>query len=126
VRRQALWVVGGQVLIALVGGAVAYTLAKTNAGLAARSALVGGGISACATLTMVLVGLRNSAGKTPKEVMRGFYRGSVLKLLVTVALFVWALRVQRLAAAPLFITYATSFLVYWLALARSLTSRVGA
>ena len=121
-----MWVVGGQVLIALAGGALAYVLAKGDAGLAARSALVGGGISALATLTMVLVGLRNSAGKTPKEVMRSFYRGSAMKFAVTVILFVWALRTMKLSAAPLFVTYATSFLMYWFALARSLTSRVGA
>jgi F0F1-type ATP synthase assembly protein I len=126
VRRQALWVVGGQVLVALIGGLLAYLLAKSNAGLAARSAMVGGGISAWATLTMVIVGLRNSAGKTPKEVMGSFYRGSALKFAVTVLLFVWALRGMKYLAAPMFVTYAASFLVYWFALARSLTSRVGA
>jgi ATP synthase protein I len=121
VRRQALWVVGGQALIAIAGALIAYLVAKTDPALAARSALVGGGIGAIATLTQVVVGLRNSAGKSPKEVMRGFYRGSAMKFAVTVLLFVLALRGRKLLPAPLFVTYAVTFLMYWLALAKSLT-----
>ena len=51
--------------------------------------------------------------------MRGFYRGSAMKLVVTVVLFVLALRGRHLAAGPLFVTYVATFLVYWLALART-------
>ncbi len=120
VRRQALWVVAGQVLIATVAALVAYTLASRDATLAAWSALTGGGIGAAATLTQVVIGLRNGAGKSPKEVMRGFYRGSAMKFVVTVLLFVLALRSHRLAPAPMFVTYALTFLTYWLALAKSL------
>ncbi len=108
-------------LIAIAGAVVAFVLAKRDPALAARSALVGGGIGAAATLTQVVVGLRNSAGKSPKEVMRGFYRGSAMKFVVTVMLFVLALRGRKLLPAPLFITYAVTFLMYWLALAKSLT-----
>ena len=52
--------------------------------------------------------------------MRSFFRGSAMKLVVTVVLFVLALRGRNLAAGPLFVTYVATFLVYWLALARSL------
>jgi ATP synthase protein I len=122
VRRQALWVVGGQALIAIAGAVIAFVAAKSDPALAAQSALVGGGIGAAATLTQVVVGLRDSAGKSPKEVMRGFYRGSALKFAVTVLLFVLALRGKKLLPAPLFVTYAVTFLMYWLALAKSLTA----
>jgi ATP synthase protein I len=117
-----MWVVGGQALIAIVGAGIAFVLAKSDAALAAWSALVGGGIGAAATLSQVVVGLRNSVGKSPKEVIRGFYRGSALKFAVTVLLFVLALRGRKLLPAPLFVTYAVTFLMYWLALAKSLTA----
>ena len=112
--------VAGQLVVAIGCAPVAYALAQHDASLAAWSALVGGGISAAATLVQVVVGVRNSAGQAPKEVMRGFYRGSAMKFVVTVMLFVLALRGHRLQPAPLFVTYALTFLIYWLALAKSL------
>ena len=120
VRRQALWVVSGQVLVAVGGALVCGMWSGAHAAL---SALVGGGIGAAATLTQVVVGLRNTAGRAPREVMRGFYRGSAMKFAVTVVLFVLALRGRKFAAGPLFGTYVVTFVVYWLALARGLRGR---
>jgi ATP synthase protein I len=117
VRRQALWVVAGQVAVAVCGALLCYVWLNAHAAI---SALVGGGIGAAATLTQVVVGLRNTAGRAPREVMRGFYRGSAMKFAVTVVLFVLALRGRRFAAGPLFGTYVVTFVVYWLALARGL------
>lgn len=126
VRRQALWVVVGQVAVALCGGLICYLALDARAAI---SALLGGGIGAAATLVQVLVGLRNSAGKEPQALVSGFYRGSVMKLLVTVVLFVLALKLlaqggRSPAPAPLFVTYVATFLVYWLALARTLRTGV--
>jgi ATP synthase protein I len=121
VRRQALWVVVGQGLVALAGAVICYV---TRDALSASSALIGGGIGASATLVQVLIGLRNSAGRTPQDVVRGFYRGSAMKLVVTVVLFVLVLRRWRIAPAPLFLTYMATFLVYWLALARTFRTQV--
>jgi ATP synthase protein I len=115
VRRQGLWVVVGQVIVAVGGALAGYVIAGP---LASISALIGGGIGAAATLAQVMVALRNSAGKTPQAVVRGFYRGSAMKLVVTVGLFMLALRGRQLMAAPLFVTYMATFLVYWLALGR--------
>ncbi len=121
VRRQGLWVVVGQVFVALAGGLIGYL---TRGQLASISALIGGGIGAAATLVQVIVGLRNSAGRTPQAVVSGFYRGSAMKLVVTVVLFVLVLRGRQLAAAPLFVTYVATFLVYWVALSRTLRGQV--
>ena len=105
-----------------VGGALICYL--TQGELSAISALIGGGIGAAATLAQVLVGLRNSAGKEPRAIVSGFYRGSAVKLVVTVVLFVLALRGRHLAAAPLFVTYVATFLVYWVVLARTFRTKV--
>ena len=122
VRRQALWVVAGQTAVALCGALICYFVLDARAAI---SALCGGGIGAAATLVQVLVGLRNSAGKEPQAIVSGFYRGSVMKLIVTVVLFVLVLRALAIggrgpAPAPLFVTYVATFLVYWLVLARTL------
>jgi ATP synthase protein I len=119
VRRQALMVVGGQVAVAVCGGLICYLgLDKRSA----VSALIGGSIGAASTLAQVVVGLRNSVGEDPQAVMRSFLRGSALKLVVTVVLFVLALRGRELAPAPLLVTYVATFFVYWVALARTLKS----
>lgn len=110
-------------LVALVGGLLWYVGRGSDAALAAVS---GGGIGAAATLAQVWVGLRNSAGRKPDEVMRSFHRGTAVKFAVTVMLFVWALRGRKVDAAPLFTTYVVTFLVYWVALARgSIRKHVG-
>lgn len=102
-------------MVALLGGLLWYFGRDKVAALAALS---GGGIGAAATLAQVWVGLRDSAGREPGQVVRGFYRGTAVKFAVTVVLFIWALRSQQLAAGPLFSTYVMTFLVYWLALIR--------
>ena len=50
VRRQALWVVVGQVLVAVGGALICYAI---RGQLASVSALIGGGIGAAATLVQV-------------------------------------------------------------------------
>jgi ATP synthase protein I len=120
-RRQALAVVAGQTAVAALGALVCLMAIDRRAAL---SALIGGGIGAAATLVQALVSLRDSAGRTPQAVVRGFYRGSALKLVSTVVLFVMALRIRPLAPGPLFLTYVATFLVYWVALARTFRTGV--
>jgi F0F1-type ATP synthase assembly protein I len=109
VRRQALWVVVGQLIVAVNGALICYAMWGA---LSSRSALIGGVIGAAATLAQVLVGLRADGS--------GLVRGSTLKLVVTAVLLVAAMRTWRIAPEPLFLTYLATFLVYWLGLARSL------
>jgi ATP synthase protein I len=118
-QRQALMVVGGQMAVAVCGGLICYLGSDEHS---AVSALIGGSIGAAATLAQALVGLRSSEGKPPQAVLRSFFRGSAVKLLVTVVLFVLALRGRNLAPAPLLVTYVATFLVYWVVLARTLKS----
>jgi ATP synthase protein I len=122
VRRLGLWVVGGQILVALGSALICYA---TRGPLASESALIGGGIGAAATLAQVLIALRSSVGKAPQAVVRGFYRGSAMKLVVTVVLFALVLRGRAVVAAPMFVTYVATFIVYWLALAREFRSAPG-
>jgi F0F1-type ATP synthase assembly protein I len=109
VRRQALWVVVGQVVVAVNGALICYAIWGARS---SRSALIGGVVGAAATLAQVLTGMRGDGA--------GLVRGSAVKLLVTAILLVVAMRIWPVAPEPLFLTYMTTFLVYWLGLARSL------
>jgi F0F1-type ATP synthase assembly protein I len=109
VRRQALWVVVGQIVVAVNGALICYAIWGA---LSSRSALIGGLVGAAATLAQVLIGTRGDGS--------GLVRGSAIKLVVTVVLLVVAMRIWRVAPEPLFLTYMTTFLVYWLGLSRTL------
>jgi len=109
VRRQALWVVVGQLIVAVNGALICYAMWGA---LSSRSALIGGVIGAAATFAQVLVGMRGDG--------TALVRGSALKLVVTAILLVLAMRIWRVAPEPLFLTYMATFLVYWLGLARTL------
>ena len=111
VRRQALWVVVGQLAVAVNGALICYAMWGA---LSSRSALIGGVTGAAATLAQVLTGMRGDG--------TGLVRGSAVKLVVTAILLVVAMRIWRVAPEPLFLTYLTTFLVYWLGLARTLRS----
>jgi F0F1-type ATP synthase assembly protein I len=109
VRRQALWVVVGQLVVAANGALICYAMWGARS---SRSALIGGVIGAAATLAQVLTGMRGDG--------TGLVRGSAVKLVVTALLLVVAMRIWRVAPEPLFLTFMATFLVYWLGLARTL------
>ena len=108
-RRQASWVVLGQLVVAVNGALICYAMWGA---LSSRSALIGGVIGAVATLVQVLFGMRGGGA--------GLVLGSAAKLVVTALLLVAAMRIWRVSPEPLFLTYLTTFLVYWLGLARTL------
>jgi F0F1-type ATP synthase assembly protein I len=108
-RRQALWVVVAQLIVAVNGALICYAIWGAQS---SRSALIGGVIGTLATLAQVLIGLRGDGA--------GLVRGSATKLVVTAVLLVAALRLWPVRPEPLFLTYMATFLVYWLGLARTL------
>ena len=108
-RRQALWVVVGQLIVAVNGALICYAMWGA---LSSRSALIGGLIGAAATVAQVLIGMRGNG--------TGLVLGSATKLVVTAVLLVVSMRIWRVTPEPLFLNYMTTFLVYWLGLARTL------
>jgi ATP synthase protein I len=114
-RRQAWLMILGQLLITALVALGCWVVAGPRLAL---SGLVGGGIGTVATLAQVAMAFRFSAGAEPKAIVRGFYRGEALKVLLTVLLFVMALRSGRFVGGGMLIGYVATFIVYWLALAR--------
>ncbi len=60
--------------------------------------------------------IARSRGKTPKQIVHGFYLGEVVKLVLTAALFFWVLRMPGLQLGPLFAGFVAVLGAFWLAL----------
>jgi F0F1-type ATP synthase assembly protein I len=121
-RRLAASVVLGQVVISVVAAAICFAVWGATAAL---SALVGGGISAAASLVLAWFGFRAPAGAQPEQIARAFYVGEGSKIAVTVVLFVVVLTTMKVAYMALFGTYIATLFVYWIALANALPPLTG-
>lgn len=60
--------------------------------------------------------IARSRGQTPKQIVRGFYLGEVVKLVLTATLFFLVLRMPGLRFGPLFAGFAAVLGAFWLAL----------
>ncbi len=117
---QVRWIIGWQAITTLLIAMVAAVQGGTNAAL---SALAGGSIGVVANLLYVWRAMRlsvNEAGKIdPMHAYRGQAAGEAYKFAATLAGFVLVfVGYKSVAPVPLFVGYASTFVIYWLALAR--------
>ena len=117
-RRLAFGVVLGQAAVTLIAVLVAWAVAG---GLAAYSALLGGGIGTGASLVMALVAFARG-GVDAQRALRSFYLGELLKLFLVIGLFAAVFRVAKVAPLAMFAAFVATFIVYWMALAGILWS----
>jgi len=109
VFRLAGWQLGLTVALAVL----AYAFSTTAMAL---SVLTGGLIGIVAGSYQAQRMLRVDAGQDPEAFMRGLWVSEVLKILITVALFIVAIRLLTVQMVPTIVGYAVTYLVYWLAL----------
>jgi ATP synthase protein I len=109
-RRQALAVLLGQVLLGMIVAAACAVAWGSRAG---GSALVGAGIGVAATSLMAFAVLRHGAGASAQRVAISFFTGWLVKVGLTVALLVVALRSPQVDAVPMVVAYGVTFLGYW-------------
>jgi ATP synthase protein I len=114
VRRLAFKVVLGQLAITLAAAGVGWVLGGANVAL---SALLGGGISTTGSLAMAHIGFRSPAGASALSMLAALLLGEVVKLGVVIVLFVLVLTLIKTSAVAMFVTFAATFLVYWIVLA---------
>lgn len=112
-RRAAWRLASWQGVITLVIAAAAGLLGGQSA---ATSALLGGGIGMICGLYQAMRMFRVSAADDPGRFYRGVWVSEVVKILLTVALFIFAIRVLDPEFGPMIVAYAATFLVYWVAL----------
>jgi F0F1-type ATP synthase assembly protein I len=114
IRRLAFTVVLGQAAITLIAAAAAGALAGPGAGV---SALLGGGVSTAGSLAMALLGFRSPDGASAGALLGALLLGEAAKFCVIIVLFALVLTLIRTSAAAMFVTYAATFLVYFIVLA---------
>ena len=112
-QRAAFRLAGWQLLLAGIVAAGASWLGGTASGL---SAGVGGMIGIIAGLYQALRMFRVDASKDPDGFMRGVYVGEAVKIFLTAALIIAAIRVLNVEMLPFMIGYISIYVVYWVAL----------
>jgi len=113
VRRAAWFLAGWQLLLTF---AVAGLMAWVGGTGWFRSALAGGGIGILAGLYQALRMLRVDASEHPERYMGSVYGSEALKIVLTVALFIAAIKVLNVELVPVMVAYAATLSVYWAAL----------
>jgi ATP synthase protein I len=121
-RRLAYGLVLAQAAVTATAALAAAALADRRAAL---SALIGGGIATLGSLVMagLVFGGRRA---DPQRVLGMFYVGEAVKVAVVMVLFVLALKWVDLAPLAMFLAFAATFLVYWIALLGALPALGGA
>lgn len=111
--RVATRIVLTQLGIAVLVAAIFGVFSGFRAGY---SAFVGGGISALASLYMARSVFGRSRNAQPRQVLRAFYVGELIKIFVTVVMLLMAFRYLNISGLPLFSGYGAALLAYWFAL----------
>ena len=112
-RQAVLRITVWQILLTALLAVKAYFI--FNAGFAV-SLGTGGLIGIVAGSYQAQRMLRVDAGKDPAAFMRGLWISEVVKIVLTVALFVLAIRLLNVQMVPTIIGYAATYVVYWVAL----------
>jgi ATP synthase protein I len=125
-RRMAYSIVIWQAVTTVVVALASWMIAG---GLAALSALVGGGMGTLGSLALAVLAFRPSAVRDPMSAVRAFFLGEAAKLVTVVVLFIVVLRTMKVSPLAMFAAYVATFFVYWVALANALptlgSSRAG-
>ena len=111
---QVSWIISRQAALTIVLAAIAGLFVSVNA---AVSVLVGGSVGVVANLGYVLRALRMTSGGDPVKAYRAQAAGEGFKFLLTLVGFALVfLGYKEVAVLPLFLGYASTFVIYWMAL----------
>lgn len=110
-RNTAFIIVAAQFLVTIVIAAVLLGLTNT---WSAFSALTGGLISVLSNL--YLAGRLSIGGGAPMRILSAFYLGELVKIVVTVVLFAFAIVVLHVDVLYTVLAYIATLPVYWFAL----------
>jgi ATP synthase protein I len=75
-----------------------------------------GGLAAFIPNLYLAIKIVRSKGQEPKKIVRSFYTGESIKLILTAALFMLILQVPNIQVMPLFVGYIAVISVFWFAL----------
>jgi ATP synthase protein I len=111
-QRAAFRLAGWQVLITALVAAIAGVMGGSEA---AVSALMGGMIGVIAGLYQALRMFRVDASEDPEGFVSGVYVGEAVKIVLTVALMIAAIKALSVEMLPFMLGYIAIYVVYWVA-----------
>lgn len=109
----------------LIGMQLALTVVLTLIALlvfsaeAATSVIAGGSIGMLAGFYQAQRMLRVDAGTHPEAFMQGLWISELVKIVLTVAMFIAAIRLFGVQMVPTIVGYAGTYIIYWVALGTS-------
>ena len=112
-QQAAFNLAAGQV--ALTGFVVAAAAWVGGSG-AAYSSMIGGGIGIIAGLYQSLRMFSADAATDPQRFLRSVYVSEAVKIVLTVALMIAAIRTLDVSFLPFMLGYIATFVAYWVAL----------
>jgi ATP synthase protein I len=112
-RIAVLRLAGGQFLLTALLTTMAWLTGYDEAAL---SVFVGGSIGMIAGLYQALRLLQVDAAGQPDQFLRGLWVSEAIKIALTVAMFVLAIRLLKIEMVPTIVGYAVTYIVYWIAL----------
>lgn len=121
--RLAFGVVLGQAVVSAIAALCGWALVGRAAAL---SALIGGGIATAGSLAMAGLVFGSAAQGGAQRAVSAFYVGEAVKLIVVAVLFVVVLKVMTVTPLAVFVGFAATFFVYWIALLAALPALSGA
>ncbi|MCP5153459.1 MAG: ATP synthase subunit I [Ectothiorhodospiraceae bacterium] len=119
-HRVAYRIVGAQLLVASSLAGVAWPWLGFGV---ARSVLVGGLICVAGSAYLAMRVLGRRAGRSPRTMVRGFYAGEAMKILLTASMFAAAIVFLRVDVLAMLVAYMVTSAVYWFALVANLGRR---
>ena len=111
---HVVWILSRQAALVIVLALVAGVVVSRNAAI---SLLIGGGVGIVANAGYVLRALRVTTDSNPLKAYRAQAAGEGLKFALTLAGFAlvfWGYK--EVAALPLFLGYASTIVIFWVAL----------
>ena len=112
-QRAAFRLAAGQIALTALVAAVASFVGDTGS---AFSAVVGGGIGIVAGLYQALRIFRVDAAADPERFLRSVYISEAIKIVLTVALMIAAIRTLNVKFLPFMLAYIATYVAYWVAL----------
>ena len=111
---QVRWILSWQLALAALLAVIFGLVWGTHSAI---SALMGGLIGVLANAGYAWRALRMSAGSDPVRLYRAQAAGEALKFALTLGCFALVfIEYKEVAALPLFLGYASTFVIYWMAL----------
>lgn len=107
------WVLLGQLLMIAL---VAVSMLALRGWPEAKSAMLGGSIAFLPNAYFAVQFGHFDNTRTANQIVRSFYLGETIKLILTAILFLFAFQLPGILFMPLFVGFASVLVVFWFAL----------